>query len=543
MVAMQLARLCLFASAGLHLLDASASPAVVDVEAIHERLEALDAERNALHHRLAMAEGGRKEQHATLSGDGLAEVLERLALDLAPLLPELALELMMLACAGVLLYAVTAFRAQSGFAQSQTKHFEASSAPVSATCTRGCSIDNTQRCNSITSPTCDVNESERDRSTSLTCPTGNSMDHTQQCNLPPSTSHVANKSESDRSISLIGPPPGLSLNLDDECVLVPPIELLSETEATILDATDQDAVIDAASGRLHSEALGVELELEPPASPELEHSIQTSEAHGAKVELADLDEEQLPAGSLVGVPHTNERNVPGKSAKGAKSQKRSVREVSKKSKSEAPTKDVVDEDFDVTFDIPAAKKRTDPQCSEKNNKKKGKQLQQHKTANPKQVRDNRLSSNRPKWPCSLPFTVAILIMFSVILLGQIASKADIAHEALAEKKQQLEELQAKKKGLQRKMALMELEQFAANAQHAINTVPAVHTKKLEDMKADAEKLNEALQEVPDADFPQVEESFKTVLAGWKRSLNDINRLASLSPEEKESQCRSTGLKL
>jgi hypothetical protein len=556
MIMMHFAPLLCLASAGLQSLHAFAAATTDELEAIQERLQALDAERSALHQRLAMANGGHKEKDAAITGDGLAEVLERLVQDLAPLLPEVALELSLLACAGVLLYCVGVFRSQSGFSRPKTKSVEASSVPVTATCTQGFSIAQTTNCHGNTSP---------------------------------KKWNVTKEREMDNGASHIGPPPGLSLDPVDDCVVVPPIDLCSESsdpEAEVdvpqgssdpgpppgLSAQAPVSASGSSEARVeHSDNLehaaiasqNIEVHIEPPACLEPSSLVmQTLEAKSTEAELANTTEQW---------PSVDVASVPARSDKCTKTQKRAAKDGNRKSKSEAPAKEasdevseckqsrarladqishylprflrkhqeLIDEEFNIDLDTPASKKRTEPRCSDKANKKKGKQ--QHKTGSPKPMQEDnpcpRFLSNRPHWPCSLPLTVAITFMFIVILFGHISPQIDPAHEALAEKKQLLEELQTRKSGLQRKVALLELQDFAANAQHAISTLPAVHTKKLADMKADSEKLYEALQEVPEADFPQVEESFQTVLAGWKRSLNDAHRLASLQSGD-GAQCRS-----
>jgi hypothetical protein len=91
--------------------NADSIPAEKDVQAMQSRLEALEAERLELQRRLAhVATGGggvvTSGESASVE-DGLDEVFERLVRGLAPLLPELVLELGMLACVGIVVYAAS----------------------------------------------------------------------------------------------------------------------------------------------------------------------------------------------------------------------------------------------------------------------------------------------------------------------------------------------------------------------------------------------------------------------------------------------------
>jgi len=105
---------------------------------------------------------------------------------------------------------------------------------------------------------------------------------------------------------------------------------------------------------------------------------------------------------------------------------------------------------------------------------------------------------------------------------------EVNNESLVAKHQQLSELRAQHGGLQRKLALLELKKFAAEAEEVINTIPAEHSKRLQGSKDDANRLFEALQEVSDEEFPQVQESYNTVLTGWRGIMDNAQRLGTLS---------------
>lgn len=133
-----------------------------------------------------------------------------------------------------------------------------------------------------------------------------------------------------------------------------------------------------------------------------------------------------------------------------------------------------------------------------------------------------------RWPLSAPMTLALAAMFGVCVFGRLydASKGKDT-QTLAELKakkqemtEQLERLKEQKRKVVRSTALAELEKFESEAQTAIEALPAEDSlsKKLEDYRTDAKNLREAVQEMPDSDFPQVEASYNQVVGHWQKML-------------------------
>jgi len=159
--------------------------------------------------------------------------------------------------------------------------------------------------------------------------------------------------------------------------------------------------------------------------------------------------------------------------------------------------------------------------SEKHAKRKGKQ---YRAQAPRHVGEPRCkkASWHIKWPCSLPLTAAIFVMLGIVLAGKIVQSPSLEAQdkELAEKKILLEQLQQQRSGYALRLARLQLKEFQGEAAGVIAELPVDRRSKLQDSQNDAKRLEEALEEVTEAEFPQVEQSFKTVYAGWKKILAD-----------------------
>lgn len=128
------------------------------------------------------------------------------------------------------------------------------------------------------------------------------------------------------------------------------------------------------------------------------------------------------------------------------------------------------------------------------------------------------------WPFSLSMTLALSAMLSICLLGRVWTPGP----SLTQKSEQLDHMLGKATKLQdqlgklkRSKAMAKLDLFRSEAIDVIRKLPAEDSlvRKLEGYRTDAKNLREALEEVPDADFPQIGESYLTVTQHWNLVLS------------------------
>jgi len=180
--------------------------------------------------------------------------------------------------------------------------------------------------------------------------------------------------------------------------------------------------------------------------------------------------------------------------------------------------------------------------SEKLCKRKGKQQQQSL----RQKRNAEVSCSSKygalrdlRWPCSLPLTAALVAMLGIVLVGKTFEGFDFGsldsfnmetrEKDLEAKRQELEQLKRKHASFSLRLALLKLEEFQEDAAGVVETLPDDRKAKVQGIRADAKNLEQALRDIADVEFPQVEASFKSVYAGWQRILRDAQRQEKQPP--------------
>lgn len=511
-----------------------------DTEAImRQRLLAIDAERASLHRRLGL---GQSAVEQPVGDDGLNDVFERLKRDLAPLMgPQMAQEMFILVLAGMLVYFATNSKTAPQTqpwkpAQSQTlDHFKAGS-------------------NVLT--------------------TARSMSHDTEMARLPATFDLASQSANrvcaselpatiESESSLLRPPPGLELDFVEEVAAAPSCTCTSHGPAIqyVSDAAGSDpgappglecmktsALSSGKSDGLEVQAPGADVALPTDAQEMVaEEQHHPYEEHAKPQGQAAGTAESLP------VSITESRKKRNKSAK-------LVRETKPSSDAGlAPKAAVKGREVDQSHGscstvgfrdwLPTLFQKQAPVLDdefivpEKAGKRKVKQQLQRPSA---QKCSEEASCKKPfrsswgmRWPCSLPMTAALVTMLFIVLAGRISGDGSdslsVAEQDLAEKREQLEQLKRRHSSYSLRLALLQLEEFQEEALSTLALLPAGQGSKLESARADAANLREALRDITDDEFPQVEDSFQNVYVSWKRTLSAAKQLSGNSKSE-ESLC-------
>lgn len=500
-----------------------------DAAGMRERLEAINAERALLHRHLGLEKAAAIEDWQS---EGLDQVFKKLVRDITPLLPELAWELTALALAGVLTYFGTQRMSNAPQKRDVVEHARRSLMQGRELATRpkvtGHVFHGGARKVAGLSPLCQDHSSVHiPMAAEDFCPVGRV--------IPKAVMLKA-------YLMSVQPPPGLLLESVDAVQVAPTVELHEGLQATPVAADlgpppglecSQPPM--AAPPGLESSVCGqsctaCEDELEVAPSTELPSQLEQNQAQ------PELDECARP---VMDVPDTTDQTRPKmraakkkKAAKGCEHEPETALQGGVTGRSDIwrwfpsfgqrePAS--FDDELEQAINEVAA-------SSEKIGKRKGKQQQRAPVQKrcPEAVKSVHPSLGL-RWPCSMPLTAAILVMLCIVLAGKTfepsTSDLEEREKDLEEKRAQLEQLKRRHNSYSLRLGMLQLEEFAEEAGRAIETLPAERSQALQGAKADAERLHVVLKDITDAEFPQVEESFKNVYAGWQRILAKATRCA------------------
>eukprot|EP00927_Polykrikos_kofoidii_P049633 TRINITY_DN4366_c0_g1_i4.p1 TRINITY_DN4366_c0_g1~~TRINITY_DN4366_c0_g1_i4.p1 ORF type:complete len:938 (-),score=150.07 TRINITY_DN4366_c0_g1_i4:240-3053(-) len=133
------------------------------------------------------------------------------------------------------------------------------------------------------------------------------------------------------------------------------------------------------------------------------------------------------------------------------------------------------------------------------------------------------------WPLGWRATVALATMISILLLGKFLN--DVSPVTPSNEAEKVSVLSAALMGIKnekvrltRKIAMAELTELQRQGVELISQIPdGPDRSKIRGFVADALKLREALEAVPDNDFPQVQESFQSVMGKWKSTMQRLQK--------------------
>lgn len=534
-----------------------------DAEAMRQRLMAIDAERALLRQRLGL-QGGEATKEATFSG--LDEVFNRLSRELTPLLPQLAWELSALILAGVLTYFATKWAATSQKRVSCSRSHvreKALSSRFSASGYRRC-FDSTPRAGLYSRYESRV---AIHPSTSAQLPPKRVVESAGNWEMGLATSEQLEP-------ALIKPPPGLALESADESTAVPhsgPGDCLRDVTTTepspglVMDpgpppgleceetpADMQEVLSSSALPAGPPPGLEcVETSMIGSGIADTQEILIPSAAHEETPEPLDAATQEPEKGKLQAPKRNKLAKVAADTnpSSSCLSDSEFEADPAVPEKCEvplgAPTKSTVN--YAIYFsamhsaivglcrnfswkNVPSTGDEPD-HVVKKTGKRKGKQLQRAvaQKRDPEPTCKKIRASWGLRWPCSLPVTAALMVMLCIVLAGKTFQPTDSTLEAkekeLAEKKLHLEELKLKKAGYTLRLAKLQLQEFQEEAESVIVSLPAERAASLKGAKADAGQLLEALQDISNSEFPQVEVSYNNVYTGWKQILANAKRFA------------------